>query len=376
MNAKAVFWYIFPSLGILIVLSRVRLLRSLRDPLVRAFMLSLGFVALGSSCKAPTVSAWIDGHTFTNVSWLLADGFFLIGGYIGMHWLDQMGRKIFIATGWRKIGLLATLIAMVTAVAAELPTFQRLELGGIDVGRRSALLIGRMAYFGYSLFFLGYLAYGLNYHRRRARDRHFQIRLTIPALGIAVSMIAPVIQVVGTLIYWVAPWPDLWLALWPLVTGVQVVVATCMVMACLPGRGMDAVIGAILWLEKQILYRRIAGLHRLIAGECPEVVLDPIERWGWLNPRQIGHRLSRAVVEIADGRRRLSVHAPAELWDALDKAGDKSYNDRTILEARLIRESLKRKREGASPRSRSTPILVEGTPQEVARFYARVARLL
>jgi hypothetical protein len=375
LSAKTVFWYIFPSLGILIVLSRVRLLRSLRDPLVRAFILSIGFVALGSSCKAPALSAWINGHTFTNMSWLLADGFFLVGGYIGMLWLDQMGHEVFfVAARWRKTGLLVALAVMVTAVAVELPAFQQLELGGIDVGHRPALLIGRMAYFGYSLFFLGYLAYGLNHHRQRAQDHHFRVRLAIPALGIAVSMIAPVIQVVGTLIYWVAPQPGLWPALWPLVTGIQVVVAACMVIACLPGRGMDAVIGAILWLEKQLLYRQLLGLHHLIADECPEVILEPVGRWDRLNPRQIGQRLSRTVVEIADGRRKLSVYAPAELWDALDKADGKSYNDRVGLEARLIRESSKRKREGASPRSKPAPILVEGTPWEVARFYARVAR--
>jgi len=377
LNAKTVFWYIFPSLSVLIVLSRLRLMRALRDPLIRAFVLGIGFGTLGVSCKAPAVSAWIDGHTFTNMSWLLADSFFLIGGCFGTLWLDRIGHAVFfIAAGWRKIGLLATLAVMVTAVAVELPTFQQLELGGIDVRRRPALLIGRMAYFGYSLLFLGYLVHGLNYHRRRAQDHHFRMRLAIPALGIAIAMTAPVIQIVGTLVYWAAPLPGLWPTLWPLVTGVQVMVAICMVIACLPGRGMDVVIGALLWIEKQFLYRRLTRLHRLIADECPDVVLDLVTRWDWLDPRRIGPRLSRAVVEIADGRRKLSVYAPPELLSALDKTDGKPYNDRVILEARLIKESLKRKREGASPRSRPAPILVEGTPQEVACFYTRVARLI
>ncbi len=273
-------WYLFGLAAITLILLRLRPTQrtNFRDPVVISFTLGLFLAAFGTLSKQPVLAQAIDSVWGINSAWLVADGLFLIGLCAGTYWVDLMRMPDLRNQGWRLIrrwrvaALILVISWMVISVQMEIVVWSMLERGGIDVGGRFALLTGRLAYLGYTLWGLGYLSLHFYRQRRHMQDRFNYIRLTIPWSAITLAIAAPLLQLAGMLVVFTNPnaLHEVWPSLWVLVSLIQAIVAILIVATFFP-----PAYHAISWLDKQILIRQLLRTRQIVAQSRPDLEMGP-----------------------------------------------------------------------------------------------------
>lgn len=274
---RAEFWYLFGLAAVALILLRLRPTRraDLRDPIAISFTLGLFLAAFGTLSKQPVIAALIDAALAPNAAWLVADSLFLVGLCFGTYWVDLMRTPSLRQHGWqlllrrRVIGLLASISWMIATAYLAASIWQTLERGGFDVGGQPLLLSGRLAYFAYSLWGLGYLSFHFYRQRQHMRDRFNYIRLTIAWSGITLAIAAPVLQIVGTLRIFGRPdlLPVIWPPLWLLLSVIQLGVAVSIVTTFFP-----PAYRFVVWVDKQLLVHRLLHARSAIARSRPSLV--------------------------------------------------------------------------------------------------------
>lgn len=298
---RAEYWYLFGLIALIVIAMRWQATRraNLRDPMALSFTLTVFLAAFGALSKVPPVAAAIDRLFGPNAAWLQADILFLAAMCAGTIWIDMMLQPALKERGWRllvqrRVGLLALVAAwMITAARLEAPLWSNLERGTVNMEGSLALLSSRLAYFGYNIWVLSYLAWGLYRARRLARDRVLYVRLTLPYVGFAVAVTAPVVQVVGLAYAFI--WPTyfeaVWPRLWVVFTAAQTTTYVMMLLA-LWKPGYEAVI----WLDKQLLIQRLRRLCDLVGQTRPDLVSQRASRS--LVARQPDAELAALVTEM------------------------------------------------------------------------------
>lgn len=279
------FWYLLGLAAVALILLRLRptLKANLRDPVVLSFTLGLFLGAFGNLSKQAIAADFIDAALGPNAAWLIADSLFLLGLCAGTYWVDLMsqpalrrqGRRllirrrtatVFLVTGW-----------MIIAAVLTTDTWGTLERGGIDVGGRPLLLTARLAYAGYMLWSLSYLSYHFYRQRRHMRDRFNYIRLTIPWAAITLAIAAPILQIIGALLIFVAPnrLSGFWPAWWILLSFIQAAVAILIVATF-----FTPAYHFVSWLDKQILVRQLLRTRQAVARSRPDLALgsEPLKQ--------------------------------------------------------------------------------------------------
>lgn len=367
-------WYIFPLAAWSLLAVKARTCWANRRVAVdQAFGLAAALFAVSITLKSPVAGQYVDAAFGPNTAWFLADALFLLSAYFALVWMplminpDRLQQTGYPLLRPRSLAFLClALVTLVLGTLTSLETWQGMALAGLDVQGNLPLLAARLAYSSYIFYFFAYWSTELSRYLARSQGP-VRFRLTLAMWGVRIGALVPALQVAGLVAYWFRPGIDLDRILGPGMNVAQAAAGPLIFLACLPVVG-QAGLSLRANLEKQRLYRRLWPLFRLAQHHCPDVVLVPAGRWSWLDPRDIDFRLGRAVVEISDAWRQLSVYA-----DPLAGEGKQGAERETAL----LNSALQRKVRGEKPGERPLPSVCPARAiPEMARFYVEVGRSL
>jgi hypothetical protein len=367
-------WYVFPLAAWTLLAAKAKACWTNRRATVdQAFGLAAALFAVSLTLKSPPVGQYVNAALGPNTAWFLADALFLISAYFALVWMplminpDRLHQTRYPLLRPRSLAFLVLVLVTLTAgTVTSLDTWQGMAWASLDVQGTLPLLAARLAYSAYIFYFFVYWSIELRRYLVRSQGP-IRARLTLAMWGVRLGALVPALQAAGLAMYWF--WPD---GDWDHVLGLginaaQAVAGPLVCLACLPAVGR-AWLGLTHNLETQRLYRRLWPLLQLVQRHCPDVILVPAGRWSRLDPRDIDFRLGRAVVEIADGWRQLSVYASPTAGTGQQEAE---------REATVLASALQRKAQGEppgdSPRTSACP--ARSVPER-ARFYAQVGQLL
>lgn len=371
---QVIAWYVFPLAAWTLLAAKAKACWTNRRAAVdQAFGLAAALFAVSITLKSPLVGRYVDAALGPNTAWFLADVPFLISAYFALVWMplminpDRLHQTRYPLLRPRSSTFLVLVLVTLTAgTVADLSTWQGMAWASLDVQGDLPMLAARLAYSAYIFYFFVYWSIELRRYRVRSQGP-IRARLTLAMWGVRLGALVPALQAAGLTMYWFWPGGDWDHTLGLSMNGVQAVAGPLVFLACLPFVGR-AWLGLAHNLEKQRLYRRLWPLLRLMQRHCPDVVLVPAGRWSRVDPRDIDFRLGRAVVEIADGWRQLSVYAGPTAG-----AGQQGANREAAVLASALRRKTRGELPGEQPRTSACPAR---SVAERARFYAQVGQLL
>lgn len=274
---RAAFWIVFAVAGVILLTIRIRANKPtnwFKKGQGTSFNLLLILPFLGVMSKQVGVANFIDGVLGPNSAWLLADIFFIAGVCCGTFWFvfgdKKVGDNPRLAWRWwpRVAMLLVTAAWMIITANIERETWISLERGTIDVGQQPLLLSGRLAYFAYSIWCLGYMSRGFFRLRLEAVKRETYMHLGVAWAAVTLAIASPVIQTAG--VFYGMIWPEylpiVWPKIWQLITPTQVGVAVLTISTVDVG-----VIRAIIWLDKQRLLWKLTRARQKVLRLRPDL---------------------------------------------------------------------------------------------------------
>lgn len=301
---REAWWYLFSFFAAVIIALRVRgTFRSdWRRPEDVTFAAMVFGFAGGVLSKLPPLAALIDLWLGTNAAWLQADIVFISATCCGTLWIDMMRQPSLPKVGWPRLVrrwrfLILILVAgwMVTAASLEAPLWVTLERGTVETRGSLVVLSGRMVYFIFNAWALAYLAWHLHAHRQTAVSRDIYIRLTIPAVGLALGAAAPVIQLMG--LWYGFFWPQYLVVVWPRFWWIFTAVQTSVYILILVTLFRPAY-RAVIWLDKQRLAWQLRRLCRKINQVQPNLVSLPEREKVLLTSQELDEELMWLVTQV------------------------------------------------------------------------------
>jgi len=362
-------------------------LRSRHDPTIRAFWLSLLFLALALTILLPSVAAWIDRVTGSpNLSRLLGNEVVLIAAWAVQIFvflnLDYQGNgaqaRIHLAS-WT---LLAVLIAM-TVLFALAPVHHESTDFWPRYGTARFMLEYRLVYLAYLGFaIVNIVRHSWNY-AGIADQPSLSVGLRLVAIGGALG--GGYVTHEGLRVTALALGVHNAFLDSDTVTRVLIACSVGLMVAgvTMPAWGTRLDIPALYhWFDRHQTYRQLYPLWRALYEMSPRIALVPPRSRisDGLTIRDLDFRLYRRIVEIRDGSLELRPYVDSGVIerarDLSRSAGLPEQEVRAIVEAASLAAALEERRMGRAPHSHAFPLELHGGTDvsSEAAVLVRVAR--